>query len=187
MFLRGKDATVISKIFVGLLLVFLDINFTFNTTTIGLLPDFIGYFILIGGLAEMAAVNSHFGKARPFAIAMAIYTLILYILDLIGLSAALGYAATILGLLSTLISLYLSYHIVRGVMEIEDAQARSLNGTPLFTTWKVMAVADILAYLLLFIPGLNVICIIVRFVFGMVFLVHLNRTRKAYECPPANF
>ena len=73
-----------SKIFVGLLLVFLDINFTFNTTTIGLLPDFIGYFILIGGLAEMAAVNSHFGKARPFAIAMAIYTLILYILDLIG-------------------------------------------------------------------------------------------------------
>lgn len=113
-----------SKIFVGLLLVFLDINFTFNTTTIGLLPDFIGYFILIGGLAEMAAVNSHFGKARPFAIAMAIYTLILYILDLIGLSAALGYAATILGLLSTLISLYLSYHIVRGVMEIEDAQAR---------------------------------------------------------------
>lgn len=27
-----------SKIFVGLLLVFLDINFTFNTTTIGLLP-----------------------------------------------------------------------------------------------------------------------------------------------------
>ena len=71
-----------SKIFVGLLLVFLDINFTFNTTTIGLLPDFIGYFILIGGLAEMAAVNSHFGKARPFAIAMAIYTLILYILDL---------------------------------------------------------------------------------------------------------
>lgn len=62
-----------SKIFVGLLLVFLDINFTFNTTTIGLLPDFIGYFILIGGLAEMAAVNSHFGKARPFAIAMAIY------------------------------------------------------------------------------------------------------------------
>ena len=79
-----------SKIFVGLLLVFLDINFTFNTTTIGLLPDFIGYFILIGGLAEMAAVNSHFGKARPFAIAMAIYTLILYILDLIGLSAALA-------------------------------------------------------------------------------------------------
>ena len=36
-------------------------------------------------------------------------------------------------------------------------------------------------------PGLNVICIIVRFVFGVVFLVHLNRTRKAYECPPANF
>ena len=119
-----------SKIFVGLLLVFLDINFTFNTTTIGLLPDFIGYFILIGGLAEMAAVNSHFGKARPFAIAMAIYTLILYILDLIGLSAALGYAATILGLLSTLISLYISYHIVQGVLELESAQARSLNGTP---------------------------------------------------------
>ncbi len=176
-----------SKIFVGLLLVFLDINFTFNTTTIGLLPDFIGYFILIGGLAEIAAVNSHFGKARPFAIAMAIYTLILYILDLIGLSAALGYAATILGLLSTLISLYISYHIVQGVLELESAQARSLNGTPLFTTWKVMAVADILAYLLLFIPGLNVICIIVRFVFGVVFLVHLNRTRKAYECPSANF
>ena len=73
-------------------------------------------------------------------------------------------------------------------MRVErSAQARSLNGTPLFTTWKVMAVADILAYLLLFIPGLNVICIIVRFVFGVVFLVHLNRTRKAYECPPANF
>ena len=39
-----------SKIFIGLLLVFLDFNLTFDTVTIGLLPDFIGYFILIGGL-----------------------------------------------------------------------------------------------------------------------------------------
>ena len=175
-----------SKIFIGLLLVFLDFNLTFDTVTIGLLPDFIGYFILIGGLTEMAAVNSHFGKAKPFAILMAVYTLILYILDLIGLSAALGYAATVLGLLSTLISLHISYHIVQGVLELESAQARSLNGAPLFTTWKVLAVINILAYLLLFVPGLNVVCMVVCFIAGVIFLIQLNRTRKAYERPPAN-
>ena len=40
-----------SSIFTGMLLVFLDFNINLGRSKIGLLPDFIGYIVMAGGLA----------------------------------------------------------------------------------------------------------------------------------------
>lgn len=170
-----------TKIFIGFLLIFLDFSINFDTVTIGLLPDFIGYFLLIGSLTELAPQSTHFGKVKPFATIMAVYTVILYIIDLIGISALLGFVATLLGLFSTLISLFISYHIIQGVMDIEKTRVCNLNSTSLFNKWKFLASMNALAYLLIFIPGLNIVSIIASLIAGIVFLVGFSRTRKAYD------
>lgn len=168
------------KIFIGFLLIFLDFNLTFDLTVIGLLPDFIGYFLLAGGLAEMAPQSAHFGKVKPFSILMAVYTMILYTLDLIGVTNSLGYFATALGLAATMISLFISFHIVKGIVEIERSRARNLKSAALHSAWRAMAVLNVLAYLLFFIPGLNIAGVLAGFIAGIIFLVGVYRTKKAY-------
>lgn len=169
------------RVFIGSLLIFLDFKLTFGTVTLGLLPDFIGYILLAGGLAELSAQSGRFGKVRPIAIGMAVYTAVLYALDLIGVSVSFGYLSAGLGLISTILSLLISYSIVQGVMELERALARNLQSGPLFTAWKAAAVTNLLTYPLFFLPVLNLAATVAAFLAGVVFLVFLNRTKKAYE------
>ena len=66
------------NIFSGFILIFLDFNLNLGNSTIGLIPDFIGYFVMIGGLDQMVGESTIFTKVRPFVVGMAVYTGILY-------------------------------------------------------------------------------------------------------------
>ena len=75
------------NIFIGFILIFLDFNLTINNSQIGLIPDFIGYIIMINGLTEMADDSRLFLKSKPYAAGMAVYTGILYFADMFGISS----------------------------------------------------------------------------------------------------
>lgn len=169
------------NIFIGMLLVFLDFNFDFDTSRIGLIPDFIGYIFIIKGLAEMTEKSSRFAKVRPHAIGMLIYTAILYVMDVFGASAALEvWAAFVVGLVSTIISLYISYNIVMGVGDMQRVQERQLNADGLYFMWKLLAVFSIGSIITLWIPLLNIISIIVAIIITICFLVSFNKTKNLY-------
>ncbi|OQB23558.1 MAG: hypothetical protein BWY11_01749 [Firmicutes bacterium ADurb.Bin182] len=168
------------KIFIGLLLVFLDFNLDIGASRIGLIPDFIGYIVLMNGLRELIGKSERFIKARPFAAGMFVYTLVLYIMDLLGVSnqaQAIGY---LLGLVSTIISLVVSYNIVMGVNDMEKEYGLRLNADGLFRTWRLLAFFSIAIYLLFLIPVLNIACIIGGFIIGIVFLATFSRTKNLY-------
>ena len=79
-----------SNIFIGALFVFLNFTININGIKIGLIPDFIGYIIMVKGLAELENESPYFLKAKGFAKGMAVYTAILYAMDLFGLSYNFG-------------------------------------------------------------------------------------------------
>lgn len=168
------------NIFIGLLFIFLDFHFDFNATRIGLIPDFVGYIFMINGLNELTHKSMRFSKIRPFAVGMAIYTGVLYAFDLLAVSVNLGGLSLLLGLASTIISLYISYNIVMGVKDIEVAYSQRLNGDHLLTMWKVVAVLSLAIYLLFFIPALGILCVIGNIVVAIFFLVAFNRTKNLY-------
>jgi hypothetical protein len=171
----------VNNIFYGLLFVFLDFDVTFGYSKVGFIPDFIGYILIFTGLAELTAGNDRFSRARPFAIAMAVYTAILYVMDLFAVPLYLGALISfVLGLASTLMSLYISYNIVMGIKDLEAALGQDLNGGPLFSTWTALAILSLALYVLILIPGLNFICMIAGLVVGIVFLVLMSRTKNLY-------
>ncbi len=104
-----------NNIMIGFIFVFLDFNLTFGNSKIGLIPDFIGYMVMAKGLIQMAEESLLFMKAKPYATGMAVYTGVLYFMDLSGISVLLGALSYILAIVSTIISLYISYNIVMGV------------------------------------------------------------------------
>lgn len=135
---------------------------------------------MINGLAELTHKSSRFSKIRPFAVGMAIYTGVLYAFDLLAVSVNLGGFSLILGLASTVISLYISYNIVMGIKDMEIAYTQQLNGDNLLTMWKVLAVLSLVIYLLFFIPALGLLCIIGNIVVAILFLVSFNKAKNLY-------
>ncbi len=168
------------NIFIGFLLIFLDFNIDLDHTRIGLIPDFIGYIVLAKGLLHMADESPRFMKVKPFATFMAFYTGILYVLDLFGVTVNAGVFTYLLGIVSMVISLYISYHIVMGVLDTEEKHGVFLNGASLKSTWKLLTFFTILSNLLLLIPTLAILSIIASFVIAIVFLVAFNRSKNLY-------
>lgn len=167
------------KIMAGMVFVFLDFTINMETSKIGLIPDFVGYILIAQGLSEMATQSPRFAKVRGLSLAMVVYTAILYAFDLFGVTIQEGLLSWLLGLVSTIISLYISYNIVMGVIDIE-AGGRNLDGASLLTVWKVYAVISIAIYLLFLVPALNILLIIAGLILGIVFLFAFNRTKKLY-------
>lgn len=172
-----------SNIFTGMLLVFLDFNINIGRSTIGLIPDFIGYIIMIKGLAELENESYYFEKAKGFAKGMAVFTGIFYAMDLIGVFYGVGIGAYLLGLVLISLTLYTSYMVVKGIEELEAIHNTDLNAESLYSVWKVNAGFTLAGYVLIIIPFLSVICLLVSFVAAIVFLVALNKSKKLYYSP----
>ncbi len=169
------------NIFIGFLLIFLDFNLDIGSCRIGLLPDFLGYIILIKGLTEMSEKSAFFEKVIPWAKGLAIYTGALYLFDLFGMSVNMSLFTTVLGLLGTAASLYVSYHVVLGVKDMEETLNRSLNAANLKTAWTVEAVCSILVYALVWFGALALLCLIIGFIAGICFLAAFYKSKNLYE------
>ena len=143
------------NIFIGLILVFLDFNLELGNSTIGLIPDFIGYILMLRGLGEIDGESMFFMKVRPFVTGMGIYSGILYFLDLVGASMSLGLMTYVFAIISTTVSLYISYNIVMGVIDMEGKYSTNLNGANLKSTWMFLAVINILTFLSLMLQGVR--------------------------------
>lgn len=168
------------NIFTGFLLIFLDFNLDLGASRIGLIPDFIGYIIMISGLKEMAEESPLFLKAKPFAAGMAIYTGILYFMDMFAISASLGAFTYVLGITSTIISLYISYKIIMGVRDMEEKYNTPLNGDSLKSVWTALVLFNILTFVLLLLPPLAIVSILISLIAAICFLVAFNRSKNLY-------
>lgn len=173
------DGSNMKDIFIGFILIFLDFNLNLGNSKIGLIPDFAGYLIMINGILEMSEESTLFTKVKPQVTAMAVYSGILYLLDLIGLSTGLG-IGYILGIISTVITLYISYNIVMGVIDTEKKYNRSLDAEHLKTIWTFLAVMDILTFALVLIPAVSIICMVVLFIAILCFLIAFNNSKNLY-------
>ena len=170
------------NIFIGLLFIFIDFHIDLGAARIGLIPDFVGYIFMIKGLDELASQSGWFTKARPFATGMLAYTAILYAMDLFGIWLSLGAALSIVvGLISIIISLYVSYCIVMGVSEMEKTLVRDLNAGGLYKMWTFLAIFSIIPVVIFFIPVLGVISIIVSLIAAICFLVSFSKSKNMYE------
>lgn len=168
------------NIFIGFLLVLLDFNLNLNQCSVDLLPDFVGYIILVNGFHELEQESSYFIKVRPYSIGMAVYTGILFVLDLFGASLNLSGLDFILGIIAIVALFYIAYCIVQGVKEMEASHGAFLNGDKLNSLWKWWAIFTAVAYVLMLIPSLSIVCTIISLISAIAFLIAINTSKNLY-------
>lgn len=170
-----------NKVFFGLLLTFLDINLNLSGHTLDILPDWAGYCLIYSGLKDLSGESDYFTKAQPWCMPMVVYSAIVWALEILFGEAKLGIIGFVLSLAALLVSLYISYLIIEGIGEIEHLRGINLMQAKLKNVWMLYAICGLIACFLGILVPLALICLIVAVVAGIIFLVRLNTTRKAYN------
>ena len=172
------------KLFIGLFFVLLSISINIGEISIDLIPDFIGYLLLISGLREFTAESGYFGKAAKLSIIFTVFSLALFVASIFGFSYS-DEEIKLIPLLAEAVcsaaGIYTAYLICRGIDQLENHHLCSLNSDKLIISWKVMTVMLIIAYLTFFIPVITAGCLMVSFAFSIVFLFQFNTTKNNYN------
>ena len=173
------------KIFIGYLFILLDFNLTINSCIIGFIPDFVGYIYFIQGLEELLTQSKYFARAQPFALGMSMFTGILYVIDLLSITPFLGYFGVLLGTASLLISLYISYLIIKGILDIELTRTVDIHGKKLMSVFIITTIIQLSTHVLIYLtPAILIISILATLISYIVYLVVFNDTKKLYEALP---
>ena len=171
-----------SKIFIGMILIFINFNIDIGTTRIGLIPSFVGYIFMLQGLAQLEGFSHRFTKIKPLAMIMLVFSIITCVLDLLGISLTAGpLFIMILGAVYMGFSLYISYNIVMGVKKIEATEDTDLKSESLFKAWSLLAVFSVLSSMILFIPLVGVFMIVIGFVFAINYLIKFYHMKNLFN------
>lgn len=166
------------NIFLGFLFEMLDFNLDIGASTIGLIPDFIGFWLLNKGMSELSTESDIFGRKSGLALILMACSLVIYVIDLLGLS--LGLLGPIIGIAMTIAQLYLEYQVLMGMFELEEYNHTHLGADDCKTKWIFVMVMNLLNIVLLWIPFINIVCLIIAFIMGIVFLVSVNTFKNNY-------
>lgn len=174
-----------NNIFWGFFFVTLDFSLNLGNISIGLIPSFIGFWLLGKGLTELEKESTLFQKMIPWTKGMMIFTAIIYACDLFGVWVFLGGIGTFIGIIASILNLYVTYQIVMGFKELEDYHQANIGAEKLRSAWMAKVIATLVTILIVFIPLINIIALIVAFVLNILFLVAVYNSKKAYlELPP---
>lgn len=172
------------KIFFGLIFALLNFNINSGGMTINILPSFLGCVFILFGLREVEAESSYFSRAKTITIIMTIYSFIVYILDLGGMTASLGIAGMALGGLGIAGFLFLDYLLVKALEDMTVAYHEDLNAHALRTAWTVQALTGVGAYCLIMVELVAGLLMIGYVISSIGFIVSFYRTTKRVQALP---
>jgi len=176
------------KFAIGFLLILLDFNLNFNQFSLNVLPDFVGYWLLMQGMAEMEKENPRFASPRPFAVGMVIYTALLWVGNLLGVSG--GFLMTVLNLVALAAHFYIAWVLVLALREVEQCREADLYGVVLYKRWKILLAINValqLLRLLAMAVSIRVamtaatVLVLVNLIWSFLFVLGWNRSDKLYE------
>jgi len=171
-----------NNIFIGMLLIFLNFNITIGSSLIGLIPTFLGYIFIVRGLSELTGLSNWFSKILPYVKYMVLYSGLCYAMDLFGISAMIGAPVSfVLGLISIIVSFFISYNIIMGIKNIETTRMQNLNSRQLYNTWKLLVVTSLTACIFYFIETtVSAIFIVLGFAMAVYYLYIFSKTKKLF-------
>lgn len=173
------------KLFWGLFFVFLNFNLNLNQHTLNLLPPFVGYYLLCQGTEELDGESPLFRNIRPFAVGMGVYTAILWLGDLLGVSGGSGVIGGLLGLLAVLVGLYICWALIQAVRDMEERRGADLNSAAMGRAWIVMAAAQVVCWLCVWLlSGLAILGLIAGLIGIIMLLTAFWKGQKLYEAYP---
>lgn len=170
-----------NRLFWGLLFVLLDFEAKVGSATLGLLPDFVGCWLLMKGMEELADENKCFDRGRHWAFGLMLLHLVLYGGKLLGADAMAAVGLWCLGLIGFGLEVYLIRRMIAGIRQMEESHGWVLQSGKLREMWLIQAVMGGIAYLLSWVPLVKIFAALAGMVTAACLLVAMYGTKKRYE------
>lgn len=165
-------------IFWGFLFIIFDCSLNIGSMILGFLPDFLGYFLIWTGLRSILGESDSFSRIRPLCLVLGGYGLVVYVMDLAGITMALSWFVLFFAILSVAGRLSVTWHFVKGLEEMEQRSGRELGASLLRERWKMFAVFQVVAIGCAFIPLLNLAGVLASLVANILFMMAVYSTGK---------
>lgn len=149
-------------IFWGILFLFLDFSITIGNSSISILPAFAGYIMIYVGMGRVSECRTY-GAARPMIRWAAVCAAVIWVLNCLGVLHD-GFLSALGSAVSIALQLFTTYHIARGVLELEQGGERPLNGSKLMMAWRVVLVSLVLSQVLAWL-GVGILAMLALLVF----------------------
>lgn len=169
-----------NHLFWGLSLVLLDVNLTLGTASFELLPDFLGFFLMMKGMEQLAGENRCFDRGRHLAFGLSVAFVIFYVSNLIELETGAQIVMWVLGLAALIAQLILLKQVVEGIRQMELAHGWDLRSQGIRAVWKILAVLSPLCHLLNWVPLVGSFCWTAALLTGVLFLAAFHESRRRY-------
>lgn len=180
---KKKGTKNMKQIFIGLIFILLDLNLGIN-----ILPDFVGYLLVWKGCGDLMADSAKLGAVRPVALILTALTAVVFVMNILGLTAGLGILGNIIEIIMVLGSLLVIFMLGKGVCEVEAKYEIELNSVAILNSWKLLALAQVGAYALVLlgklVSALNIVAsifVLATFLFKVVLLVSAYFCQKMYK------
>ena len=126
-------------LFLGFLLILMDFEVTVGTAEISVLPDFIGYLLVMKGLEKRS------DPWRHLAFGLLLVSVVLFGADLVDKETAAQFGFGVAALAAEILMLVLLFHVIRG-------------SERLYMLFPVLACIRILAIMVSWLPLVGSIC-----------------------------
>ena len=177
--LKGEERGMI-KIFIGAILALLDFTVTNGSMRFGILPDFIGCFLLYLGFKTCQRLTT----ARTSLLVLTVYSAILYVMALTGIGADIAWLETALSLIYYVVLFYVLYLFLQSLYEIETDVSGDLKLEKFKRWWRYMSLFQVLICVLILVLCFRsasveilfayYVCAIMALVCEVLYLVRLN-------------
>jgi len=171
----------VKLIFWGLILVLFDINLYLGRTILSILPDFVGYILILKGMAGETAFP-RWERARSLLTAAAVLTGAVWALNAVGVGAG-EWAGLLLPLIPAVMKLLVTHRVCGGFRDLEKEHGWDLQGRSLSSAWMVVALWVVLEQLMGWVglAPMVMIAMIAAVLFEIYFLFRFHKSRRAFE------
>lgn len=174
-----------TMILIGFLFLLFQCNLSIGDAVIGLLPSFVGYFLILAGLDELIVENKQLALLRPWVIGMGLFTGVQYAAALFGFTTTTPLLDVMIALVESALCYWIIHRIIAGIAEIEYRLGVTLMAERLKTWWIWMVFLMTCIYVFLFLgPALSLVLAIGYFVIAILFLVAFHKTSLLFRARP---
>lgn len=178
------------NIFKGLLFIFFNFSISLNACSIGLIPDFYGYYLIWKGFQELRTEHEWFTGETRCIQGIGIYSGIQYGMAVLGITSQIEIVNTLIHWGNIVAQLYVVYRIVIGIQKLEQKRTQNLQAEKLQEIWEGLVTLNGIVFVLGMIsswldggiPGgiLGVILLLVGFICKVYFLDRFSHTKDLY-------
>lgn len=175
-----------SDIFVGLILLFFNFNLNLGASSIGLLPSFVGAYLIWKGTRELAAESETMRELDTvLKVAIGVHAVI-WVCNFFGMTRGKELELKAVDVVLQLLNLFILHQLTGGMEDLEKLRGVDMRVEMLKRWWLIIFTFSVLNVFSGW-PFMSVFCTIGWFVALLGYLIYFSDAKKAYimstECP----